>query len=42
MGWDQYTIYQLIVCVIGEYGVVSVHTCGHPDHCDVLNTPDSK
>ena len=36
MGCDQYSN----VCVIGLYGVVIVFT--HPDHSDVLNTPDSK
>ena len=30
------------VCVIGEYGVFSVHTCWHTDQSDVLSTPDSK
>ena len=30
------------VCEIGQYGVVSVHTCWRPDHSNVLSTPDSK
>ena len=30
------------VSAIGEYGVVSIHTCWRPDHSDVLNTPGSK
>ena len=37
------TVYNFTdVCAIGEYDVVSVHTCWHPDHSDILNTQGSK
>ena len=54
LSWEEiFSVYPIIpenetsiqftnVCAIGEYGVVSAHSFRHPDHCDVLNTPDSE